>query len=1045
MVDFHVRVLGRVGLVRDNEVMALPPQLAKVLAVLAAEQRGRVVEAQVLARALWPDRPEPERLYPLVAKLRKALGCTGLTVSTAQQYAGYRLESAPGGVPVTEAVDRYRLQAALADAEALIGDGATAEAVEVLRGAAALWSDRPFSVPDIDWETNLPSVCERARAELEVLRDKLALFWVTAGLLTGDHAVLDWLATDLEQSTRLARNQHLWLLRIVTLLDNGDPVELLEELRRDGGYSTIARAADDLVALHEFGARFQLQLPRNRLTSPEQAAGSFADQIAAVREGKPDVRHHPLGGQDFPRLREIATAAGVRTLHVVAGGLGLWRTILAECLVATLRDPLTRGQQPPTAIGLVVDPRPFSPGAARVVEDLAALLRLVARRGPVAVVVEEADRLARNDLDVINEVSWRCARDRVGFALLCDSVAGPPEFEWLAAAAITEVDLAIDTRLVGQVVGTTAAEADEYLAASTRSGTVRARRGRVEFATAELRDDVLTELATRAATSRRLHRNAFTVLSGTPAASYAVLAWHALAAHPDLSDDVVASALSAAAWDAYERHSHEEALDFVQRGLAMTGNPELRFSLHLAQGDVHHSQADMTAASAAYHAAFRTAVNDPLRRATAVVRLARRWSAPGRTDQELLPLLERSREELWPLVSDPAGRRLSLQVRAHLAHKSTMALPPMGTVPAGVRAARALIADLKQDDPSEIVCDVLTECRWALYDFTPPDQLRDISRMLEQAAYSGGPEHFHGEALIATVIDHLRLGELHEAQATAARHREIAAHSAHGLMPWLQSTMDTMFDLWRGNLTAAEHRLFGTGRALLNRMATQTIGDSLRQTWMAQVFWLRREQGRMADLSAVDLDTGVQQREYFPVWMAATAFLHSETNNPTAAVDALHALFHRLDGLNSLPPHGYGVTVLTLVVETIDSLARNHNLPTDLHDLCHTTDKLLATHTGELVLAGWPAVLLGPVEPLRARLALATNDFPTALSLLDNCTNAVRTAPAQLGWFRVHRARALLGIGRTPEARSLLNSAQIIAEQNHLHALTTTTRELLET
>ncbi|GLZ38127.1 hypothetical protein [Actinokineospora sp. NBRC 105648] len=1055
MVDFHVRVLGRVGLVSADRVVALPPQLAKVLAVLAAEQRGRVVEAQVLARALWPERPEPERLYPLVAKLRKALGVAGLTVSTAQQHAGYRLEPAPGpgGVRVREALDRYRLQTALVDAEALIDQGAAAEAVEVLRRAAATWSDRPFSVADVDWETNLPAVCERARAELEALRDRLALLWVTAGLLTGDRDVLGWLATDPEQTARLARNQHLWLLRIVALLDDGDPtraVELLERLRRDGGYGTMARAADDLVALHEFGARFQLRLLSRRPTTPGPDARSFADHVAAVREGEPDVRTHSLVHQDFARLREIAAAAGVRTLHVVVGDLGLWRAILAECLFATLRDPLTRGQQPPTAIGFVVDPRPFTPGSTRVVEDLAALLRLVARRGPVVVVVEGADRLAPADVDVINEVAWRCARERVGFALLGDRVAGPvgaPGFEWLAAAAITEVDLAIDTRLVGRVVGTTAAEADEHLAAATRSGAVRVTRGRARFASAELRDAVLTELSGRFATARRLHHNAFTVLSGTPAASYAVLAWHALAAQPDLPDDVVAGALSAAAWDACERRSHEEALDFAQRGLAVTSDPELRFALHLAQGDAHHSRADMPAASTAYHAALRAAVNDPVRRATAVVRLARRWSAPGRTDQELLPLLERSRAELVPLAADPAGRRLWLQVRAHLAHKSTMALPPADRadeVPAGVREARALIEELRPDDPPEVVCDVLTECRWALYDFTPPARLRDISEMLERAAHSGGPEHFHGEAVIATAIDQLRLGELHNAQATAARHREITARSAHGLMPWLQSTLDTMYDLWRGNLAAAEQRLFGPGQTLLDSSATPTTGDSLRQTWMAQVFWLRREQGRMSDLRAIDLDTGAQQREYFPVWMAATAFLHSETDNPAAAVDGLHALFHRLDGLRSLPPHGYGVTVLALVVETIDSLTRRHHPTADLVDLCHSTDKLLAAHAGELVLAGWPAVLLGPVEAFRARLALAVGDFRTALSLVDGCANTVRAAPAQLGWFRVHRARALLGLGHAPEARSLLDSARIIADQNHLHALATATRQLID-
>ena len=293
-----------------------------------------------------------------------------------------------------------------------------------------------------------------------------------------------------------------------------------------------------------------------------------------------------------------------------------------------------------------------------------------------------------------------------------------------------------------------------------------------------------------------------------------------------------------------------------------------------------------------------------------------------------------------------------------------------------------------------MACEVLTECRWALFDFAPAAQIREISARMEAAAASSGSDHFTGEALIATVIDHLRLGDIAAAHSAGERHRVHVARTEHGLGPWLQITLDTLFDLWDGDLVAAEQRVFGP----MLTAVQQDLNDSLQQTWMGQVFWLRREQGRMAELLSHGLGRLADRRQYFPVWVAGTALLRSEVGQRTAAVDQLVAFLDQTSDLQTLPPHGWAVPTLALLAETIGSFGdpdgehpRADRL--DLAALARRVDELLVPHTDEVVLAGWPTVLLGPVRRARGLLALATGDLDAAHEHFEDAIASVRAHP----------------------------------------------------
>ena len=261
--------------------------------------------------------------------------------------------------------------------------------------------------------------------------------------------------------------------------------------------------------------------------------------------------------------------------------------------------------------------------------------------------------------------------------------------DWLAAAAITAVQDTVDPLLVARVLGVGVDQADAGLSAAARQGTIElvtsdTGQPEVRFTGAAARQRVLAGLGEAPARARRWHAAAYADLTTGPgrhAADPERVARHALAARPELPDDVVAGACLAAATAERASRRPEAAIEFAVRGLALTGDPRLRFELQLAHGDARHDRADMRAAETAYRAAHAEAGDSTPMRARAVVRMARRWSDPGRIDESLLHLLRSSRDALAG-ADDPELVELWMQVSGHLAHKSTLALvsaDPVGT------------------------------------------------------------------------------------------------------------------------------------------------------------------------------------------------------------------------------------------------------------------------------------------------------------------------------------------------------------------------------
>ncbi|MFD0665252.1 AAA family ATPase [Thermocatellispora tengchongensis] len=505
---------------------------------------------------------------------------------------------------------------------------------------------------------------------------------------------------------------------------------------------------------------------------------------------------------------------------------------------------------------------------------------------------------------------------------------------WLAAAAITSTGQDIDTALVARVLGIGTEEADRLQGAAVAARAVEAGDG-VRFRHDAWREKVLADLAERPALARRLHQGAFEVLDAELRSSDWVdpalpvrVARHARAAGAELPETVVARACLEAARAEQRGFGTKAAIGWAEDGLRLRCDAETRVGLLITLGDATNDAGEMSAAGEHYMRAYEAAAGLPRFRAAAAIQLARRWSDPGQVDHQLLHVL---RSSLDALAGDDGEEAvaLRLQLSAHLAQKSTMAVSrdtaeSGGERHSGADLARLALRELRSEFSPAVRCEVLNHCRWALYDDAPPQELLEIAEQLHDAAIQARSAYFRSEALVALAIDLVRLGRINSAVATVEKHRAHIAQNPRPLGVWLQNALDTLLDLWLGRFAAAEERIMGDALREVEKFEAGMAvpADTLRQTWMGQYYWLLREQGRLEELFASGAVEAVERHAYFPIWRAGLVLACCETGRHGDAVDRLAALVEDTDDFAALPPYGWTVATLSVLAESVAILDR---------------------------------------------------------------------------------------------------------------------------
>ncbi|MER6675914.1 helix-turn-helix transcriptional regulator [Streptomyces sp. NPDC000983] len=490
------------------------------------------------------------------------------------------------------------------------------------------------------------------------------------------------------------------------------------------------------------------------------------------------------------------------------------------------------------------------------------------------------------------------------------------------------------------------------------------------------------------------------------------------------------------------------------RSAPRAGTSGTEFQRRLDRGDHRYLAGRMEEADEHYREAARLAGPDPEARATAAVRLARRWSDPGRVDHELLHLLRSSLTALAG-TEGPVAAGLRLQLNAHLAKKLSMGISEdtawRSAGPGqGAELARRTLDGLGTpglDDGTR--CEVLTECRWGLYDFVPASEALALSLRLLDSAMRGTSPYFRGEALIALAVDQLRVGRVHGAAGTRAQHARHAARTHSTLARWQQCTLGTLFDLWYGRFDSAGDWISGESRTVVAALEADfsVPADTLAQTRLGQAFWLLRERGRMAELFSSELAEGVETHGYFPVWRAGLAFALCEVGEHGQAADRLLAFARESAGFTRVPPDGWTVPALFLFAEVCAALDARGGHEATLAEVVPALRRRLGRVPQGLALAGWPVVLLGPTDRAVGLLDLVAGDPAAALGRFRQAERlVVGSSPPHTARARAEQARTLLRLApgaRDTDPVPLLRSALATAESLGMDSLTDQCRALL--
>jgi hypothetical protein len=623
---------------------------------------------------------------------------------------------------------------------------------------------------------------------------------------------------------------------------------------------------------------------------------------------------------------------------------------------------------------------------------------------------------------------------------------------WLEAAAVAASGQQFDPVMVAKMVPARLRQRADQLAEEARAARILAPDGR-RFENILWRDVIAAHLPF--GRLRSLHARAYRVMRdrleqrGASSEEATRLALHAWEGRERLQPREVVAACLAAVKAERRSYAYDSSVVWCERGLDVVEDAGQHYELLVERGDAQHDAGDLAAANRSYTeaGALAAAWGEREREAVAALRSARLWSAPFRANQELSERLEAALEGLDNDYQRTLRTRLEAQLARTLAAEGA-------DLERRELLARSALEVVDQVDDLEVLCEILWGCRWGLYEAAPPAELLELSQRLKGAAARIGSEHLQGEGLMGTIVDLLRLGQLHEARITMEEHHDHARRNRRLLSQYLQHSLESMMALWEGEFDRAwEH--VGKMTDVFAPAPSLPYGAevTVQQAVTAQTGWLLREQGQVEVLKEQEslVVAMVQQAGHIPMWRAALALLYCETGNYRRAAEIVEEIAQESVDFSRFPPHGWAVPTLFLLAEICDELhdaGPGTGRVLDLVRMGRRLRTLLEPHLGEFALGGTPAVLVGPVSRAAGLAALVEGDLDTAIRFLEDASfEATPTARPTQTRLHFDLARAHLARGQVDDRMAAawqLEQAVNSAEMLGMQRLATRAQELLD-
>ena len=348
------------------------------------------------------------------------------------------------------------------------------------------------------------------------------------------------------------------------------------------------------------------------------------------------------------------------------------------------------------------------------------------------------------------------------------------------------------------------------------------------------------------------------------------LAWHFAAALPAGDVEKAIAYAVRAGEHASARFAHEEAMAHYGTALAIlpaVTSPEderRRCTLLLARGEAATQAGDVPQARNAFVEVIERTrrLDDAERFARAALGLGGRGDAIHTIDEGLLALLEEAHERLGATASALHARvlgRLAIALYFTAAPERPAMLSRMAVEMAEASGDTATLAA------------TLSGRRYALWTPDNLDERLAVSERIVEHSRAAGAMETAAIGYLWRIIDLLEVGDIAAVDRDIARYRELADELRQPYYRWHAEALRAMRLLLAGELAEAEARIaevFALGERARTPNATML--------YMVQLFTLRREQGRLAELEA-PIRVLAEQYPTIPAFKSGLALIFSET------------------------------------------------------------------------------------------------------------------------------------------------------------------------
>lgn len=591
----------------------------------------------------------------------------------------------------------------------------------------------------------------------------------------------------------------------------------------------------------------------------------------------------------------------------------------------------------------------------------------------------------------------------------------------LQAAAISAAGGVIDPGAVAAILELPDGQVEDVLDQERRRGTILAPL--VADYTFQ-HDNWIDALIDSCPSTRRrdMHARCLGRLRSDPAADPQCLARHAIGAGATLIGASQLVALTRGAADvAFADYAFGAAAELYEVAARYATGPE-RIALLIGQADAWRFRGRWKEARELLRQAATLARAADLSglEAQALTHLGRLIWSFGLDEKEFT-------QQLRDLIIrlPPAEKPLRAQAQAALAFR--LAVAPREYHDEQAALARAAWRRLPSVTDSLARADIVLGVRSGLQDEVHPRRLLEFdAQLLDLGVRTRSAHHIH-EALVCRVIDLVRAGQLHDLPAAMRAHRQFAQRNPAPFVMYSQALLDAMIALATGDFAAAQRHT-----AEVARLSEPWGQPMANEAVLAQTGWLLYETGRLDGLAGIV--AGLRGPDVTaanePLWALGVGLINAEEGEAGPASQVLRAVSSETSEFEGLPRGQSRIAILATAAAVLGhpSLSGRPGRRDWAIRLSRKLAGLLAEHHDAMVMAGWPAVMLGSKQRYIGLAHLAACDPARAAHHLAQAARDNDGFAALQVRTRFDRARALLlQPGKQREAIRELHSVRQIA------------------